>query len=272
MQASAEAGASSGRCRSTRPARRRHGASSGRHCRVCRFRRACCTTASRWRASSPPTLCMRSGTLAAWHVPAAVAAGIPEIWLYLRGDGADPRDRLQGLRHRARLDASATSLACPRRRWTRSAAAACRSWQGLSAGQWGCHLSRSRLGNWKVPGKAVWFALRIPPAVLPDHSAAPLQPGLAHGRAGVHARRPRPRQYRPRRHGRHLRAVDQPPPDCMAAWQHGVLARAVGRVPAGWTSPTSSMSPSRSSAPTRRRPQADGPARASSGRCERGPR
>jgi hypothetical protein len=39
---------------------------------------------------------------------------------------------------------------------------------GLSAGQWGCHLSRSRLGNWKVPGKAVWFALRLPPAALPD--------------------------------------------------------------------------------------------------------
>ena len=42
---------------------------------------------------------------------------------------------------------------------------------GLSAGPAveGCHLSRSRLGNWKVPGKAVWFALRIPPAALPDH-------------------------------------------------------------------------------------------------------
>ncbi len=44
---------------------------------------------------------------------------------------------------------------------------------GLSAGQWGCHLSRSRLGNWKVPGKAVWFSLRIPPAVLPDHVGRP---------------------------------------------------------------------------------------------------
>jgi len=27
---------------------------------------------------------------------------------------------------------------------------------------WGHHLSRGRLGVWKVPGKAVWFALRIP--------------------------------------------------------------------------------------------------------------
>ncbi len=34
---------------------------------------------------------------------------------------------------------------------------------GLSAGRWGHHLSRGRLGVWKVQGKAVWFALRIPP-------------------------------------------------------------------------------------------------------------
>src|SRR5258708_33369520 len=34
---------------------------------------------------------------------------------------------------------------------------------GLSAGRWGHHLSRGRLGAWKVQGKAVWFALRIPP-------------------------------------------------------------------------------------------------------------
>src|SRR5260370_23927589 len=44
---------------------------------------------------------------------------------------------------------------------------------GLSAGEWGCHLSRSRLGNWKVPGKAVWFSLRIPPAAMPDHLGRP---------------------------------------------------------------------------------------------------
>ncbi len=33
---------------------------------------------------------------------------------------------------------------------------------GLSAGMWGHHLSRGQLGVWKVPGKAVWFALRVP--------------------------------------------------------------------------------------------------------------
>jgi hypothetical protein len=35
---------------------------------------------------------------------------------------------------------------------------------GLSAGEWGAHLTRGRLGSWKVSGKAVWFALRVPPA------------------------------------------------------------------------------------------------------------
>lgn len=95
------------------------------------------------------------------------AAGIPEIWLYLRGSG---RTR---------------ELVCKvfdtERNWTAGIAPGMsnapldsvsgRGLQvvaGLSAGQWGCHLSRSRLGNWKVPGKAVWFALRLPPALPPD--------------------------------------------------------------------------------------------------------
>lgn len=33
----------------------------------------------------------------------------------------------------------------------------------LSAGRWGHHPTRSRLGGWKVPGKVVWFALPVPP-------------------------------------------------------------------------------------------------------------
>lgn len=39
---------------------------------------------------------------------------------------------------------------------------------GLSGGRWGHHLTRSRLGGWKVPGKAVWFALPVPATVVPD--------------------------------------------------------------------------------------------------------
>jgi hypothetical protein len=33
----------------------------------------------------------------------------------------------------------------------------------LSGGRWGHHLTRARLGRWKCPGKAVWFALPAPP-------------------------------------------------------------------------------------------------------------
>jgi hypothetical protein len=38
---------------------------------------------------------------------------------------------------------------------------------GLSGGRWGHHLTRSRLGGWKVPGKAVWFGQPVPAAAVP---------------------------------------------------------------------------------------------------------
>jgi hypothetical protein len=44
---------------------------------------------------------------------------------------------------------------------------------GLSAGMWGCHPTLSRLGATKAQGKAVWFALRVPPAALPDDLGRP---------------------------------------------------------------------------------------------------
>ena len=50
----------------------------------------------------------------------------------------------------------------------------------LSAGRWGHHLTRSRLGSWKVPGKAVWFAQEVPDTCVPGplrHSQLP--PGRA---------------------------------------------------------------------------------------------
>jgi hypothetical protein len=34
----------------------------------------------------------------------------------------------------------------------------------LSGGRWGHHLTRARLGRWKVQGKAVWFAIPLPAA------------------------------------------------------------------------------------------------------------
>ena len=38
----------------------------------------------------------------------------------------------------------------------------------LSQGRWGHHLTRARLGGWKVPGKAVWFAQPVPPGTALD--------------------------------------------------------------------------------------------------------
>jgi len=100
------------------------------------------------------------------------AGGAPEIWLYLRGDS----------RH--------CELVCKvfdsARSWDTGGetgldkapidAVSGRGLQvvdGLSAGQWGCHPTLSRLGNWKLPGKVVWFSLRIPPAALPELPGRP---------------------------------------------------------------------------------------------------
>ncbi len=103
--------------------------------------------------------------------PAALGAGpgAPELWLYLR--------RAQGRQW---------ELACklfdslagwkdgipPRLGDADPDAVTGRGLQvvaGLSAGRWGHHLSRSRLGGRKVAGKAVWFALPVPaPANAPD--------------------------------------------------------------------------------------------------------
>src|SRR5262249_45236537 len=103
------------------------------------------------------------------------AAGIPEIWLYLRGAGRTRElvckvfDTERGWTAGEDPGMSKAPLDSVSGRGLQVVA-------GLSAGQWGCHLSRSRLGNWKVPGKAVWFALRIPPAALPDHPRRPRHP------------------------------------------------------------------------------------------------
>ncbi len=100
------------------------------------------------------------------------AAGIPEIWLYLRGTGRSRElvckvfDTERGWAPGSRPGMSDAPPDSVSGRGLQVVA-------GLSAGQWGCHLSRSRLGNWKVPGKAVWFSLRIPPAALPDHVGRP---------------------------------------------------------------------------------------------------
>jgi hypothetical protein len=90
-------------------------------------------------------------------------SGLPELWLYLRGGGpscelvckvfdSEPSWRVSGGPY---LDPASPEQVGGR---------GLQVVAGLSAGRWGQHPTRGRLGSWKVPGKAVWFALRVPPA------------------------------------------------------------------------------------------------------------
>jgi hypothetical protein len=106
-------------------------------------------------------------------------SGIPEFWLYLRGTGARTElvckifDSEPGWSVEAIEQPSKAPLEQVGGRGLQVVAA-------LSAGQWGGHPSRGRLGAWKVPGKAVWFALRIPPsAESARHGRRVLPPGQA---------------------------------------------------------------------------------------------
>jgi hypothetical protein len=91
-------------------------------------------------------------------------SGIPEFWLYVRTCGLGREvvckifDSEPGWDAGEPVPIGAAVPAGPdsvRGRGLQMVA-------GLSAGMWGHHLSRGRLGVWKVPGKAVWFALRVP--------------------------------------------------------------------------------------------------------------
>lgn len=95
------------------------------------------------------------------------AAGIPELWLYLRGTGRT-RELVCKVFDTERSWNAGTEPGMARAPADSVSGRGLQVVAGLSAGQWGCHLSRSRLGSWRVPGKAVWFALRIPPAALPS--------------------------------------------------------------------------------------------------------
>lgn len=107
--------------------------------------------------------------------PECQPVGVPEIWLYLRGSGRTCElickvfDTERGWNTGAEPGMSKIAVDAVSGRGLQVV-------DGLSAGQWGCHPSRSRLGSWKVPGKAVWFALRIPPVVLPEAFRRP-RPG-----------------------------------------------------------------------------------------------
>jgi hypothetical protein len=90
-------------------------------------------------------------------------SGFPEFWLYLRGTG--PRcevvckvfDSQPGWKTGSLPDVKARSKEGVNGRGLQVV-------DGLSAGEWGAHLTRGRMGSWKVAGKAVWFGLRVPPS------------------------------------------------------------------------------------------------------------
>lgn len=93
--------------------------------------------------------------------PVSPVAGVPELWLYLRRVGGQQElvcklfDSLPGWKLAAPPDPASVALDSETGRGLRVV-------EELSAGRWGHHPTRARLGGWKVPGKAVWFAMPVP--------------------------------------------------------------------------------------------------------------
>src|ERR1039458_8284407 len=107
--------------------------------------------------------------------PARPAAGMPELWLYLRRMGGQQElvcklfDSLPGWKLGVAPDPAGGTVDSENGRGLRVV-------EGLSEGRWGHHPTRARLGGWKVPGKAVWFAVPVPVARALDRFHGP-QPG-----------------------------------------------------------------------------------------------
>jgi hypothetical protein len=98
-------------------------------------------------------------------------AGAPELWVYLRRHLRRSASRWELV---CKVFDSVTGWQDGRTPLPGSAEDTSVSGRGLqvvaelSGGRWGYHLTRSRLGGWKVPGKVVWFALPVPGASVPD--------------------------------------------------------------------------------------------------------
>jgi len=94
-------------------------------------------------------------------------AGAPELWIYLRRAAGGWElavkvfDSLSGWKDDLVPVPGATGADAESGRGLQVVAE-------LSAGRWGHHLTRSRFGGWKVPGKAVWFALPVPDSLVPE--------------------------------------------------------------------------------------------------------
>ncbi len=105
--------------------------------------------------------------------------GAPEMWVYLRRSGGRWElvckvfDSLSGWQGGHAPAIGAALPEAPAGRGLQIVA-------GLSGGRWGHHLTRSRLGGWRVPGKVVWFARPVPDAGIPARlRRARLAPGQA---------------------------------------------------------------------------------------------
>jgi hypothetical protein len=94
--------------------------------------------------------------------------GSPEMWCYVRGCPTGYElvckifDSQRGWKAGSPPDPSRVTLESLNGRGLRVVSE-------LSDGRWGHHLTRARLGRWKVQGKAVWFALPVPAARVAAH-------------------------------------------------------------------------------------------------------
>ncbi len=93
-------------------------------------------------------------------------AGAPELWIYLRRAAGRWElvckvfDSLSGWKNDLAPVPGGAGLDEVSGRGLQVVA-------GLSSGRWGHHLTRSRFGGWKVPGKTVWFGQAVPGACVP---------------------------------------------------------------------------------------------------------
>lgn len=105
-------------------------------------------------------------------------AGAPEFWLYLRRTAGQQElvckvfDALPGWNSGQPPDLLGAGSPAEDEESGRGL----RVVDALSQGRWGHHLTRARLGGWKVPGKAVWFAQPVPPGTALDRFRV-AQPG-----------------------------------------------------------------------------------------------
>src|SRR5580700_5932514 len=105
-------------------------------------------------------------------------AGAPELWLYLRRAAGQQElvckvfDALPGWKNGQPPDPLSAVVPAEEEESGRGLCVV----HALSQDRWGHHLTRARLGGWKVSGKAVWFALPVPASSALDRFRPP-QPG-----------------------------------------------------------------------------------------------